>query len=149
MTGNYVDASQAVIDALIAAFPDELNVENTLDGELDKVVDYLNTVQGSTMGCYIEFLRAEQTSPRPFQTYIWDDSIMCTLILRVDLETIEDETKSKIDTLRRLFLSDRRLGGVASIATVTLIDKPVQAKIGEEPFQWIPFIVTVKSLEIR
>ena len=133
---GYQQSEQAVIEALIEHFP-QFNSHNCLPGDIDSIVDYMFS-SPAYHGALVDFIGGQRRKPENFNAYIWQWNILITILLRVDLETIEVDVRDILDRLATFAEKNRTLGGQVVKFDLNYIDRPEQGTIGDRPLKWIP-----------
>ncbi len=137
---SYSVIEEAIRQALVAHYPDDLNDNRCRRGDVDGVYEAMMS-EGANVGCLIEYAGGERLIDPPFQGRVWNWLTTCFLFVRYqgDNALIESEARRLIDILWSLFADDHTLGGVTPAVKLSAILQPEPGKINDTPLYWITF----------
>ena len=139
---GYSVCESAVITELINISSGTFTSNNCTSGDLDKVVRYiLGTTNTPAVGCYIEYLSGYRRQFEPYKQMIWAWNMRGIVLLRTNMETVEEELRELIDMLSTFGYNDHTLGGITKNAFISSIDQPSPVRINDVPYYWLPFVV--------
>lgn len=146
MATDYLPIETELLARLLDAFPDHLEANRCLAGELDEVLD--NIFEGDhKYGCVVEFGGGYPGDGRVFDALTWVWRFEGVFFIRyTDNETIETDMRSVILPLSNLLTPEyARLEGTTPRALVREIARPLLQQVGDVPFYWIPFVVEARA----
>lgn len=140
---KYSIIEQAIIAEMVDHFADYVDVKTVVDGKVDALFEEIFN-EGKKYGINVEFGGGRKPGGDVFKGAIWEWSFICVFMIRFtgELEEIERELKSIIDTLGGLFLEDHTVGGVSVKVQLGRIEVPDIVEVNNVPMYWIPFEIS-------
>lgn len=142
---GYPVLESAIVTAINTQFDSEFDglSSGCVAGKFDELYDNMSKISAK-YGCLLEFAGGRLSRDNPFNQPMWSWFITGVFLIRyTDNAVVEDDLRTVLSKLPVVFDSDRRLGGLTPLVSITNIDTPEPIQLGDTPYYWLPFSISV------